>query len=60
MCICLHATTLGVPDCDKPPGGGGVGTLIFSYIGRFGPFFFFFGGGGFKILNLIFLGFSEK
>ena len=38
-----------------PRGGGGGGTLIFSYIRRLGHFF------GFKLLNFnIFLGFSEK
>ena len=34
--------------------GRGGGTLIISFISRVGSFF------GFKILNLIFWGFSEK
>ena len=39
----------------RPQGGGGGGTLIFSYIRRLGPFF------GFKILNFdIFLGFQKN
>ena len=38
----------------------GWGTLIFSYIRRFGSFFFF-GGGGFKTLNFnIFWGFQKN
>ena len=36
-------------------GGGGAGTMIFSYIRRLGSFF-----GGFKILNfIIFWGFKK-
>ena len=37
-----------------PGGGGGEGTLIFSYIRRLGSFL------GFKILNFKILRFSEK